>query len=125
MKKYYTTIVLSILIDNKKVLKEKEYIRFLTNEGIFRIKQNEFYKYDIEDNTNKYSNYCSIDNSIQGLIKVYTIPYPNIKEYIQELYYNVGEYELIVEYANGNLNDYYFINVDNLLKFNEFLITYT
>lgn len=125
MKKIYTNLVLSILIDSKKVLKEKEYIRFLTNEGIFRIKKNEFYKYDIEDNTNKYSPYCSIDNSIQGLIKVYTIPYPNIKEYVQELYYYIGEYELIVEYTNGTLNDYYFINVDNLSKFNEFLISYT
>ncbi len=125
MNKYYTNLVLSILIDNKNVVKEKEYIRFLTNEGIFRIKKNEFYKYDIEDNTSKYSSYCSIDKSIQGLIKVYTIPYPNIKEYVQELYYNINEYELIVEYANGNLNDYYFINVDNLSKFNEFLISYT
>ncbi len=125
MKKYYTNLVLSILIDNKKVLKEKEYIRFLTNEGIFRIKKNEFYKYDIEDNTSKHSPYCSIDHSIQGLTKVYTIPFPNIKEYVQELYYHIGEYELIVEYANGTLNDYYFVNVDNLSKFNEFLISYT
>lgn len=125
MKKYYTTILLSVLIDNKKVLKEKEYIRFLTNEGIFRIKKNDFYKYDIDDNTNKISSYCFIDNSIKDLNQVYTIPYPNIKEYVQELYYQIDKYELIVEYTNGNLNDYYFINVDNIIKFNEFLISYT
>jgi hypothetical protein len=125
MKKYYTTIVLSVLIDNKKVLKEKEYIRFLSNEGIFRIKKNEFYKYEIEDDTRKVSPYCMIDDSIKGLIHVYTIPYPNIKEYVQELYYKIEDYELIVEYVNDHFYDYYFINVESISKFNEFLISYT
>jgi hypothetical protein len=125
MMKIYTTIVLSILIDNKKAFKEKEYIRFLTNEGIFRIKKNDFYKYEIEDETSIYSEYCIIDNSIKNLIQVYTIPYPNIKEYVQELYYKINDYEIIVEYVNGKLNDYYFINIDNIQGFNEFLISYT
>lgn len=123
--KFYTTILLSILIDNKKSFKEKEYTRFLTNEGIFRIKNNEFHKYEIEDETAIYSDYVMVDNSISGMYKVNTLPYPNIKEYVQELYYTINNYELIVEYINGNLNDYYFINIDEIQKFNEFLITYT
>lgn len=123
--RFYTTILLSILIDNKKVFKEKEYIRFLTNEGIFRIKNNDFYKYQIDDETAKYSEYFILDNSIRGLIKVNTLPYPHIKESVQELYYIINDYQLIVEYINGKLNDYYFINVEEIPKFNEFLISYT
>lgn len=123
--KYYTTILLSVLIDNKKAFKEEEYVRFLTNEGIFRIKNHEFYKYEIQDSTSIYSDYCIMDNSIRDMIKVYRIPYPNIKEYVHEIYYHINDYELIVEYVNGKWSDYYFINIDRIEKFNEFLISYT
>lgn len=123
--KIYTPIILSVLIDNKETESKYEYNRFLTKEGIFRIKNNDFYKYDIDDDTSIYSDYCIIDNSIRNLKKVNNLPYPHIKENVQELHYKINEYTLVVEYVNEYFSDYYFINIKNIDKFNEFLRTYS
>lgn len=123
--KIYTPILLSALIDNKKMFKEEQYLRFLTNEGIFRIKNNQIYKYEIDDDTDIYSEYCLMDNSIKNINKKYNIPYPNILERVQELHYKINEYELIVEYVNDILSDYYFINILEIEKLNVFLMRYS
>lgn len=122
--KIYTSISLTLLIDQLPVKKEICYYRFLSQDGIYQITNQKFYKLLIEDNTIIHSNII-LDNSIYGFKEVYNIPYPSIRETVNELYYKWHNFDLIIEYVNNILSDYYFTNVNNIDQLNELLSKYS